>query len=77
MLTFNASLVKIRLSVLDLELIQVLLKNPYLTLTFDPATVTLKKKKAFINANLMCKSKQDFFPLLAITNVEKSPFDAY
>ena len=54
MLTFNVSLVKIRLSVLDLELTQVLFINPDLTLTFDPATLTLIKIKAFINANLMC-----------------------
>ena len=65
---FNASLVKIRLLVLDLEQRQVLFINHDLTLTFDPATLTFIEIKAFINANLMCKSNQDSFPLLAITD---------
>ena len=77
MLTFNASLVKIRLWVLDLELIQVLFKNHVLTSTFDPTTLTLTHIKNVINANLMCKSNQDTFPLLAITDPQKSPIDAY
>ena len=77
MLTFNASLVNIRLPVLDLELIQVFFINLDLTLTLDPATLTLIQIKAFINANLMCKSNQDSFPLLAITDPQKSPIDAY
>ena len=77
MLTFNVSLVKIRLSVLDLELTQDLFLNPDLTLTFDPATLTLIKNKAFINANLMCKNNQDSFTLLAIIDPQKSLFNAY
>ena len=77
MLTFNASLVKIRLWVLDLELRQVLFKNHDLTLTFDPTTLTLSHIKTYINANLMCKSNQDTFPLLAITDPQKSPIGAY
>ena len=77
MSTFNVSLVKIRRSVLDLELTQVLFINPDLTLTFDPATFTLIQFKAFINANLMCSSNQDPFPLLASNDPHNSPFDAY
>ncbi len=71
------SLVKFQVSVLDLELIQVLFKNPDLTLTFDPATLTLIKIKVFINVNLMCKNNQDSFTLLAIIDPQKSPFNAY
>ena len=77
MLTFNVSLVKIRLSVLDLELTQVLFTNSDLTLTFDPATLTLIKIKVFNNVNLMCKNNQDSFTLLAIIDPQKSPFNAY
>ena len=77
MLTFNARLVKTRLFVLDLELTQVLFKNHDLTLTFDPATLTLTHIKAFINANLVCQNNQDTFPLLAITDPPKSHIDAY
>ena len=74
---FNANLVTIRLWVLDLELIQVLFINPGLTLTFDPVTFTLIQIEAFINAIVMCKSYQDSSPLLAITDPQKAPFDAY
>ena len=52
-------------------------KNPDLTLTFDPATLTLTKIKVFIIVNLMCKNNQDFFTLLAIIDPQKSPFNAY
>ena len=71
------SLVKIQLSVLDLDVIQVLFKHPDLTLTFDPATLTLIKIKVFNNVNLMCKNNQDSFTLLAIIDPQKSPFNAY
>ena len=77
MLTFNASLVNIWLPVLDLEPIQVLFINLDLTLTLDPATLTLIQIKALIDANLMCKSNQDTFPLLATTDPPKSHIDAY
>ena len=74
---FNANLVTLRLWVLDLELIQVLFLNPGLTLTFDPVTFTLIQFEAFINPIVMCKSNQDSSPLLAITDPQKAPFDAY
>ena len=57
--TFNASMVKIRFQGLDLELIKVLFINPNVTLTFDPATLTLVHIQALIYANLMCESYQD------------------
>ena len=71
------SLVRIRRSVLDLELIQVAFINPDLTLTFDPATLTMIQIKPFINADLMCKSNQDPYLLQAINDPRKSIFNAY
>ena len=76
-LTFNASMVKIRLPVLYLKLIKVLFINPDLTLTFDPAILTLVQLQALIFANLMCESNQDSSPLLATSKPQTSPFVAY
>ena len=68
-------MVKVRLSVLDLELIKVLFINPNLTLTFDPAT--LIHISALIHANLMRKSYHELCPVLANTDLQKSFIVAY
>ena len=60
-------MVKIRLPILDLKLIEDLFIHPDLTLTFDPATLTLVQILALIYVNLMCESYQDSRPLLATT----------
>ena len=60
-------MVKVRLSVFDLKPVKVLFINPDLTLTFDPATLTLVQILALIYANLMCESYQDSRLLLANT----------
>ena len=64
-------MVKIRLPVLGLKLIKVLFINPDLTMTFDPATLTLVQL-ALIFANRMCESYQDFCPPLATTKPKTS-----
>ena len=57
-------MVKVRLSVLDLELIKVLFTNPNLALTFDPATLTLVRLKSLMNANVIREIDQNRCPLL-------------
>ena len=70
-------MVNIRLPVLDLKRSKVAFINPNLTLTFDPATLTLVRTKALTNTNLMCKNYQDYCPLLTISDLPKSPIVAY
>jgi len=61
-------MVNIRHPVLDLKRFKVEFIKPDLTLTFDPATLTLVQILALIYANLMCESYQDSHLLLATTN---------
>ena len=70
-------MVKIRLPVLDLKLIEAVFINPGLTLTFDPATLTLVQIQALIYANLISLSYQDSCPLLATTKPETFSIAAY
>ena len=58
-------MVNIRLPVLDIKRFKVVFIKPDLTLTFDPATLTLVQILALIYVNLMCESYQDSRPLLA------------
>ena len=66
MTTNNASMVKIRLSVLDLEPIKILFTNSDLNLTFDPSTLASVQLKALFNANLMCEIDHDPCPPLVV-----------
>ena len=55
-------------SIFDFRFFKVVFIKPDLTLTFDPATLTLLQILALIYANLMCESYQDSHLLLATTN---------
>ena len=70
-------MVNIRIPVLDLKRLKVVFIKPDLTLTFDPATLTLVQILALIYANLMCESYQDSCTLLATTKPQTSPIVAY
>ena len=70
MSTSIASMVKIRLSVLDLKPIKVVITKPDLTLTFDPSTLTSVQLKALINANVVCENDQDPFPPLVVIDLQ-------
>ena len=60
-------MINIRLPVLDLKRFKVVFIKLDLTLTFDPATLTLVQILALIYANLMFESYQDSRLLLATT----------
>ena len=76
-LTFNTSLIKVRLLVLDLKLSPFCYKESDLTLAFDPSTLNSANLQELSIGNVVCYHVLHLFPRWSALSPEILPIFAY